>query len=884
MTYLVQCVTEGVEQTVYAGTLKRAFGTSRWLFVFDGLDEVPSDVKDEVSREVRNFIDDLLIDCASDALTICTSRPQGYSGQFDELDAASVELSALSPTQALECALPVLKIDRTGREAAEYYSTLKESIQSPAVQELMTTPLQAHIMAVVVRDGGRPPERKWQLFDNFYTVMRKREANRNLADRNLANLLRENSRVIKVLHNRLGFVLHSRAEKSSGARASLSRVELRDLVRAVVTQLQDKDIERTVKTLMEATTVRLVFVNTPEDSQEVRFDIRPLQEFFAAEFLYESVSAPDLVQRLALIAGDSHWREVIHFLFSALIENNRQTELTEAINVLEMKNGEIDNSAPRAVMRRLARGSAVAARLAQEGVLEEDKRIRHQFRRCLEPAFTATDDVMIDAISRISSRHTRSWLLDVVLDFIEEHSKSESIGAAVMLAMMLPDDHVRSAQVRNRLMASSSSYRGALFWLVETLPRRNYLRPPGRPSRWFLQTVLQSVIKPDWKDLTNEGVHSAFSILGMSGALVKRVATDCGLPRRIAEVCLPLFAARSDLSGRARPAGTERKGVFEFHYMERDPRLNFEKWDARTWRDLANTTGAIGLIYAVLNVARRQSLIDFYGLLGTISDDLSVLSYLPYHIQPYLPVHPWDPDWNIGTWRRMTAKELTSGYSRKYFGCNWSLRFDDPKTLDDWHTLIETSPHLAANMLSSTFRQYDGPDAAFDTILTGLVGKAIDEPRFLSEVPNSWGRLVTACSPDQRHILRAAIVQATANAPVATHAVGRIYPFALELPAESGLLPSIVCSLLSKIVQPRWPFGLYRQHEGLELDERDTIMRGFFPLATDLWQTAQQSGIPRANRAAATLLYLLHPQRDGANLEVAMNILPELNDLTESPW
>ena len=27
--------------------------------------------------------------------------------------------------------------------------------------------LQAHIMAVVVRDGGKPPERKWQLFTNF---------------------------------------------------------------------------------------------------------------------------------------------------------------------------------------------------------------------------------------------------------------------------------------------------------------------------------------------------------------------------------------------------------------------------------------------------------------------------------------------------------------------------------------------------------------------------------------------------------------------------------------------------------------------------------------------------------------------------------------------
>ena len=80
------------------------------------------------------------------------------------------------------------------------------------------------------------------------------------------------------------------------------------------------DTTETVGVLMEATTNRLVLVSTPDDGDHVRFDIRPLQEFFASEFLYEAVSASTLHSRLELVAGDSHWSEVMHFLVSALMK------------------------------------------------------------------------------------------------------------------------------------------------------------------------------------------------------------------------------------------------------------------------------------------------------------------------------------------------------------------------------------------------------------------------------------------------------------------------------------------------------------------------------------------------------------------------------------
>ena len=248
----------------------------------------------------------------------------------------------------------------------------------------MTTPLQAHIMAVIVRDGGRPPERRWQLFNTFYEVIKKREANRNLPDRALAKLLREGDRLLRDLHNRLGFELHARAETSKGAATALSRSELRQIVTDVVQRLQERGVRGTVHTLMKATTERLVLVSTPENGDFVRFDIRPLQEFFAAEYVYRAGDPSAFSEKLRLIASDSHWREVMHFLLSGLIENGRTNELVVATSVL----AEVDFGAPtgtHTLNRQMGRGAIIASRLLNEGVLEQDRQLRAMFQRLFLP-------------------------------------------------------------------------------------------------------------------------------------------------------------------------------------------------------------------------------------------------------------------------------------------------------------------------------------------------------------------------------------------------------------------------------------------------------------------------------------------------------------------
>ncbi len=484
LTYLAQRVSAEVEQEVLVGTLKRALELRGWFFVFDGLDEVPTDVKDSVASIIRNFIEGNLIETDSDALVLCTSRPQGYSGQFSDLGGPTVNLFSLSSEQSLQCAKPVLEIDRSMEEARKYFQILSSAIKSPSVKELMTTPLQSHIMAIVVRGGGRPPERRWQLFRNFYEVIRSREANKDSPDPKLARLLREDEQLLKTVHNRLGFVLHSRAETSQGAQTRLPKAEFRQLVMTAVSQMVEQQAVNVVDVLMNATTERLVLVSTPDDGDHVRFDIRPLQEFFAAEFIYEYVESEELRSRIEVLAGDSHWREVMHFLLSALVESNRITDMSVANSVLQNLNeGDEDQQWVRMLRRRLGRGAILVSRLLQEGVFEQDRRNRQQFRKTLEPMAGFTDLNTVLPLLFVTQPNSRTWLTNFLLDSLQEFDLTENIGAALVLTQLLIDEEGPINKVKAFLMSCPPKY---VSFLLSTTASSLRLREAvlSNPS-WF---------------------------------------------------------------------------------------------------------------------------------------------------------------------------------------------------------------------------------------------------------------------------------------------------------------------------------------------------------------------------------------------------------------
>jgi hypothetical protein len=278
--------------------------------------------------------------------------------------------------------------------------------------------------------------------------------------------LQEQDKLLKTVHNRLGFILHAKAESSQGAQTKLDKDEFKKLVTDAVTQMVETDLDETVMVLIKATTDRLVLVSTPDDGDHVRFDIRQLQEFFAAEYLYESVTTEKLRNRLKLIAGDVHWREVLHFLLSALIENDRQTELTVAVEVLENLN-EGDEDDLRLLKRRLGKGAILAAKLLEEGVLEQNKSIRQKFWRCLEPLAASTNLELLKVLVKVNQPNSKTWLLNFLISCLKEKHPSENIGATIVLSQILPDDNDKTEQLAQIICSSPIEYISGLLTIIK---------------------------------------------------------------------------------------------------------------------------------------------------------------------------------------------------------------------------------------------------------------------------------------------------------------------------------------------------------------------------------------------------------------------------------
>lgn len=499
VAYLCDKIKSKTAKNISAEMLHDAFKLSTWFINFDGLDEVPNDLKDHVAYEIISFTNELIPHLDADFLILCTTRPQGYSGQFENLFSATVTLSPLPAEIALQCATSVVQFNRSSEEAEEAISILKYAMASEQVRELMTTPLQSHIMAVVVRDGGRPPEKRWELFKNFYTVMKKRESQKNFPDIRISALLRDRDQLLKSIHDRLGICLHTKSENSKGAEATFEKAEFYQLAKQTSAMQIEGDVEDIVDTLMEATTERLVFVNTPESSESVRFDIRQLQEFFAAEFIYSAVDSVELRRRLEIICGDAHWREVVHFLLSALAHNKILSELSIAVTIIQQLDDDGESHRIKTFKKRMGIGSLLTLRLIEEGVLEQDKRIRYQFNNSLTPLWNNLDKELINRLVSVKKEQSRTWLINNLVEAFINLDYSETISAGYLIAIMLPPDHPRIEEVKRRLSQAPEYY----FHTTLELDTWSTFEHRGRINKditscqlWFIELFAQMITKP----------------------------------------------------------------------------------------------------------------------------------------------------------------------------------------------------------------------------------------------------------------------------------------------------------------------------------------------------------------------------------------------------
>ncbi|MES2982676.1 MAG: hypothetical protein V4727_10210 [Verrucomicrobiota bacterium] len=889
LSYLSHRIHSYVEKKVSPMTIKRALSNQRWFVVFDGLDEVPSDVKDSLATSVKEFINDTIIECNSDTHFVCTSRPQGYSGQFDELECSIIKLRELSPTKALECAEPVIKIGRNDIESAKGIAILRSAILSPAVRALMTTPLQSHIMAVVVRDGKKPPERRWQLFENFYQVIKRREANRDLPEERIARLLREEEQLLRTVHNRLGFVLHAKAETSDGAQTNLSRQDFKSLALRAVSEMKSASTDDTVDALMEATATRLVLVNTPDDGDHLRFDIRQLQEFFAAEFIHDAVTLEEFRERISVLTGDSHWREVVHFLLSAMVESRRLTEIVELVQVLEEVNEGGDDTNKRSLHRRLCRGALLAARLLQDGVLEQDKRIRNKFRNVIEPLTASIFLSDLEPIYQLGYPDSCNWLIDFCIERLREADYAESVGAAILLTRLLRDDDNRCREYLDIINSKPASYKSEVLGSWNDPADESRIMAP----KWVCQVALQSLVSESWYLLGSHGIDGSLSIITTYARteqeFIEQEIEQINAPKFYKNLLIMLGqnVRKIHSSSNTQEAEFEEGedfGIISDYYTKYDWKggLFIDENLSATLipSEFNDKFGLLSLADSVWRFSRENTYNNLKNIIDLIIDNKLILNSIPNSLFDYIPFVCNQSNFNKIS--KITSSEFDSWISSAPRSCRFKpIKSDYVPTSNQWNRLSTKHPRVSVLLTIEGILQEDTKLIQCNKYLNVVASVIKINPSLLNNCSIlTWGKLLKSNFSEEE--IRSFFIVAAKNKDI-TYSRGyhgvEFFPFLIKIPEENVLLPLLLTSVV------RYTDSKLRFHTSVnisrsdQVDETGAIIKEFFPNVSIIPNVDVHAINPTCEDGYFLMLHLLHPDL-AINFEDYFEYIPRLFEIT----
>ena len=313
-SFLAHRIYKSIDHKVSADDLRKCFAKYPSIVIFDGLDEVSSSVARElVLKSIREFWIDVS-NLNADVLSIATSRPQGYGKEFSTAYYMHRRLVPIPKDLGMHFAERLVEVRYRGDRdrKATLLGRLARALESESTGQLMRSPLQITIMTFLLDRMGQLPEGRWSLFESYYRAIYEREIEKDIP---ASDLLRGYKSNIDAIHNQVGLLLQIDIEGSSGAEAKLTKQRFVSLVRVRLEKegYDGETLEHLTGGIVNAALQRLVFLVGLEADQ-IGFEIRPLQEFKAAECLMEGTEY-SIHARLHEIGPIPHWRNV--FLLAA---------------------------------------------------------------------------------------------------------------------------------------------------------------------------------------------------------------------------------------------------------------------------------------------------------------------------------------------------------------------------------------------------------------------------------------------------------------------------------------------------------------------------------------------------------------------------------------
>ena len=276
------------------------------VVLLDGMDETPPELRNEIRERIDDF-EEVVSQLGADIGLVITSRPQGNSTDFAFDRWLHYRLVDLDSDEATTYAREIVKLshDIQSDDGIDLLDRLTSAIASPITSRLAHTPLQITILTLLFQqDIGA--QSRFQLFDGYFTVVFRRESNKQGA---LGEFVRSHRHVLEEVHERIAFVLHLRSEQ--GIEPVLSDRELGEVLVGV---LQDRGYahDAVLPGRLRATIIdRLVLLVSPREGKW-HFEVRILEEYMTARHWTSGIafSEGQLVNILEKTAALQFWRTV----------------------------------------------------------------------------------------------------------------------------------------------------------------------------------------------------------------------------------------------------------------------------------------------------------------------------------------------------------------------------------------------------------------------------------------------------------------------------------------------------------------------------------------------------------------------------------------------
>lgn len=305
------------------------------LIALDGLDEVPNlEIRRQIVENLRVFL--RRIDSENgDVQVILSSRPKGYSGEFEGFEPITWELNELEKPdfdEYCDCWLKNRILDIEERSEAK--ERINRGMLSESVQRLARSLLQATVILTIARGKIEIPHQRNSLYKKYVEVIFNREKIK-------WPIVSERENELLRLHERVGYELHCKMEQSRIE--ALDRPTFRSYVLSVLEdysaiELGNKRLREVADEIIEAATDRLcLLIGKGRDQTDVDFVVQQYREYFAAVYLSNHPGAdPDRVFDM-LVQRGAYWAYVLQFYVAQANTNQQMRWVT---GIPEQNDGE----------------------------------------------------------------------------------------------------------------------------------------------------------------------------------------------------------------------------------------------------------------------------------------------------------------------------------------------------------------------------------------------------------------------------------------------------------------------------------------------------------------------------------------------------------------